>query len=206
MSLKRRVTSKNVAAVSVNKVLGNYKPVFNQAQEEELVNHILEMETRFYGITLRDVRSLAFQLAEKNGIPHPFNSELGLAGEDWLLGFRRRHPEVSLRVPESTSAARARAFNRPVVTQFFKILGEELEGSGKENGKKSDLKGRKMPSKTQCGCKGRQSTGRSALKVQNGRHLPNSREIRRDRMGHLNQKAHLPSNKSDFKLFARDPS
>ncbi|KAG8237724.1 hypothetical protein J437_LFUL017026 [Ladona fulva] len=124
MSLKRRVTSKNVAPVSVNKVLGNYKPVFNQAQEEELVNHILEMETRFYGITLRDVRSLAFQLAEKNGIPHPFNFELGLAGEDWLLGFRRRHPEVSLRVSESTSAARTRTFNRPVVTQFFKILGE----------------------------------------------------------------------------------
>ncbi|KAG8229655.1 hypothetical protein J437_LFUL008587 [Ladona fulva] len=118
MSLKRRVTSKNVAAVLVNTVLGNYKPVFNQAQEEELVNNILEMETRFYGTTLRDVRSLAFQLAEKNGIPHPFSSELGLAGEDWLLGFRRRHPEVSLRVPESTSAA------RPVVTQFFKILGE----------------------------------------------------------------------------------
>ncbi|KAJ8897205.1 hypothetical protein PR048_002551 [Dryococelus australis] len=75
-----------------------------------------------YGLTTRDVRKLGFQLAEINGIVHPFNCEEGLAGADWLLGFRRRHPEISLRVPESTSAARARAFNRPVVERFYKLI------------------------------------------------------------------------------------
>ncbi|KAJ8896538.1 hypothetical protein PR048_001882 [Dryococelus australis] len=86
--------------------------VFNEEQEQELVSHILQMETRMYGLTTGDMSKLKFQFPERNGIVHPFNCEEGLAGEDWLLGFRRRHPEKSLRVPKSTSAARALAFNR----------------------------------------------------------------------------------------------
>ncbi|KAG5888057.1 hypothetical protein JTB14_032864 [Gonioctena quinquepunctata] len=38
------------------------------------------MEQRFYGFTRRDVRILAFELAEKNTIAHPFNEELQMAG------------------------------------------------------------------------------------------------------------------------------
>ena len=45
-------------------------------------------------MTLPDVRRLAFQLAERNGIDHPFNREHGLAGEDWAYGFIRRHPQT----------------------------------------------------------------------------------------------------------------
>lgn len=124
MSLKRRVMDTNKVAKLEKKVLGSCHPVFSPEQEQELVKHILDFESRMYGLTLRDLRQLAYQLAEKNKLPHKFSHVEKAAGKDWLNGFRRRHPEISLRCPEATSAARARAFNKPVVTKFFNLLRE----------------------------------------------------------------------------------
>lgn len=122
MSLKRRTKNKNLMATENIKHLGSKKPVFSPEQEDELIQHILDLEIRMYGITTQDLRRLAFQLAEKNNIKHNFNRNKMAAGKDWLYGFQKRHPEITLRSPESTSAARARAFNKPVVMKFFSLL------------------------------------------------------------------------------------
>uniref|UniRef100_A0A1Y1LVY9 HTH CENPB-type domain-containing protein n=1 Tax=Photinus pyralis TaxID=7054 RepID=A0A1Y1LVY9_PHOPY len=87
----------------------------------------MNMETRMYGLTIHDIRSIAYQLAVKNRIPNPFSAKTQLAGKDWFTGFRMRHPEISLRAPEATSTARARAFNRPVVTKFFSLLKSAMD-------------------------------------------------------------------------------
>lgn len=110
--------------------LGRFEQVFSVQQEQELVEHVIKLESRLYGISCHDMRSLAFQLAERNGISHPFNRETGLAGTDWLRAFRRRHPELTLRVPEATSAARAQGFNRVAVDKFFDLL-DHVTSSGK---------------------------------------------------------------------------
>ena len=38
----------------------------------------------FYGLTTMDIRGLAFDLAEKMKLQHPFSMKLKLAGSEWL--------------------------------------------------------------------------------------------------------------------------
>lgn len=59
-----------------------------------------------------DFRRHAFEMAEKNDTDHNFNKDTQLAGMDWLCGFLRRHPKLSLRLPEPKSVAHAMGFNR----------------------------------------------------------------------------------------------
>ncbi|KAG5887166.1 hypothetical protein JTB14_002521 [Gonioctena quinquepunctata] len=45
-----------------------------------------------------------------------------MAGKERMYGFRRRNPELSLRKPENTSAARSFGFNKTSVTEFYTNL------------------------------------------------------------------------------------
>ncbi|ESN95622.1 hypothetical protein HELRODRAFT_86484 [Helobdella robusta] len=47
-----------------------------------------------------------------------------MAGKKWFYSFMRRHPELSLREPESTSMARAQGFNKERVKSFFELLAK----------------------------------------------------------------------------------
>lgn len=74
-----------------------------------------------YGLTTKDIVSLAYQLAVRN-TKHPFSAEKDKAGKDRLRRFRKRHFDITMRAPESTLAARARAVNNPVIDKICKIL------------------------------------------------------------------------------------
>lgn len=102
--------------------MGKYKCIFSEEQEVELVEYVQHMESRLFGLTTTELRRLAFQLAEKNQLPHNFNRESESAGLDWLKGFLKRHKNLSLRSPEPTSAARAMGFNKVAVDKFFDLL------------------------------------------------------------------------------------
>ncbi|XP_031333074.1 uncharacterized protein LOC116176797 isoform X1 [Photinus pyralis] len=115
------------ASTAAKKGLGRFRTVFNVQQEGEILEYILLMEKRLFGLSQMDLRSLAYQFAVRNGIPNNFDQKSGLAGRDWIQGFLKRHPRLSMRLPEKTSAARASAFNRPNVTKFFELLGELMD-------------------------------------------------------------------------------
>ena len=95
--------------------------------EDELYSYILSMEERLFGLTKDDLRSMVFELAERNSIPHNFNKETKKAGFSWCRGFFRRYPSLSLRTPENTSISRARGFNKESVKSFFNLLGNLME-------------------------------------------------------------------------------
>ncbi|KAJ4434184.1 hypothetical protein ANN_22732 [Periplaneta americana] len=64
---------------------------------------------------------MAFQLAIMKGLNHPFSKNDEAAGRKWLHSFLRRHQELSLRKPQSTSMARIRGFKQENVIKFFDI-------------------------------------------------------------------------------------
>ncbi|KAG8235030.1 hypothetical protein J437_LFUL015701 [Ladona fulva] len=63
----------------------------------------IKKRIRLFGLTLFDLRRLAYDLAERNGINHSFNKIKEIAGTDWLYWFLARCPEIKLRAPEKTS-------------------------------------------------------------------------------------------------------
>ena len=110
--------------------LGRFNTVLSVAFEKALAEHAAELQQMLFGLTIADFRKLAFDLAEKLNVDHPFNKESKKAGRDWLLAFLRHHPELSVRVPEPTSMGRAVGFNKPHVDKFFNILKTELQKNG----------------------------------------------------------------------------
>lgn len=106
--------------------------VFSLEQEECLANYVSTCSRMFYGLTPKNVRKLAFDMAEKNNlnIPQKWTSTKQ-AGEDWLASFLRRNPSLSIRCPEATSLARATAFNPYNINAFFDILEPVVMRLGK---------------------------------------------------------------------------
>lgn len=81
----------------------------------------------FFGITKEQLCKLAYELAWKNGLQHPFNKYKRAAGDDWFHGFMSRNPILTLRKPESTSIARVMGFRRSEVNRFFDNLKQVYE-------------------------------------------------------------------------------
>lgn len=98
------------------------KPIFSPEHEKELCEQIIALSKRFYGVTPKQVRKIAYEFAEKNQIRHNFNTETKMCGFDWYYGFLKRNPKISLRKPEATSLNRVLAFNATEVKIFFDNL------------------------------------------------------------------------------------
>lgn len=103
-TLERYVKSEDDTRTLVHKPLGR-KPVFSATMERQLVDYLRHLDALYFGMRRSDVRRLAFQLAEKNDLPHRFNKEKRAAGKKWLRSFLKRHPELSCRTPQAISKA-----------------------------------------------------------------------------------------------------
>lgn len=95
--------------------------------EMDLADYCLQMEQRFFGLSQKDVRRLAFQLALKNGIKTPFSKEKESAGRKWLKNFLRRNPQLSIRTPQGLSLSRAKSFTPEAVARFFDLFEPAME-------------------------------------------------------------------------------
>jgi hypothetical protein len=112
--------------------------VFSSAQEDALVQRLIDLCRRGFPITIKRFRSIVFTFAARlnrrgklqNVIPAKWKSEQR-AGRYWWEGFKKRHADLlSLRIPEGLSAARAAAFNPARVRSFFQQLTESFERFG----------------------------------------------------------------------------
>lgn len=91
-SLERYVKKKKkYANYKIDKSEGKFNKVFTPEQEDELVAYLKSMESRLFGLTMKDLRSLAYQLAEQNGLSHRFKAatpvgQVRIGLKDFLQG------------------------------------------------------------------------------------------------------------------------
>jgi len=90
----------NIDAIGESSMKSNYKHrlVFNENQENELASYVIKCSKMCYGRTTKDTRNLAYEMAHLNSIKIPANwHRTKMAGIDWLYGFLKRHPNLSIR-------------------------------------------------------------------------------------------------------------
>ncbi|GFG39808.1 hypothetical protein Cfor_10583 [Coptotermes formosanus] len=115
-TLKDKVNSKETYIYKINTLLGR-KPVLPY-NLEELVSYWLMTERKLFGLTTRDMKRMAFELAIKRFCPS-ISVQQGNAGWKWLRNFMCRHPQLSLRKPQATSAVRVKGFTEANVAKCF---------------------------------------------------------------------------------------
>lgn len=99
--------------------------VFTIEEETALNNYITRCSKMHYGLTIIQVRKLAYEYAKANNLHYPQSWDHNkMAGKEWLDSYRRRNANLSLRKPENTSAARSFGFNKTAVNDFFRNLQE----------------------------------------------------------------------------------
>ena len=79
-TLKRRHLGKIQTATGPLKQFGGFRKVLTDDMERSLAHYIITMEEMMFGIGPLEVRRLAFQLGEMNGLKHLFRN--GKAGPD----------------------------------------------------------------------------------------------------------------------------
>ncbi|XP_012562753.2 uncharacterized protein LOC105847615 [Hydra vulgaris] len=122
----------NIFANESNKQLGRCS-ILPPEVKKELVEHVLKLESCMFGINTIDLRRLAFEIAEKNKIPHQFNKDVGVAGKKWYYQFIKCNPSLSLKLPEPTSMATATGFCKEKFVLFFNKLTELVDSTHTKN-------------------------------------------------------------------------
>ncbi|XP_065642713.1 uncharacterized protein LOC136074335 [Hydra vulgaris] len=123
MTFKRYCRKKRFNPNEAFKPNYNNRQVFTAEDEKSLSSYLLIASKMNYGLSTRSTRFLAYEFALKNNKICPSSwIKNKIAGIDWLQGFMKRQPELSLRTPEATSFARSTAFNKHTVREFFQNL------------------------------------------------------------------------------------
>ena len=118
-TLKRRVDGE----VSLNAKPGP-PTVLTREEEKKLCEYYLTMCDMGYGLTVEDIRRVAYVIASNSGRPHPFKN--GKASLDWYEGFLRRFPCLTLRKEEALSYMRAKNADEKIIEDFFAKLAAVL--------------------------------------------------------------------------------
>lgn len=89
--------------------------------EQKLYHFIIKMQELGFGLTVFQVRTLAFKLAEAVDRAHFFNENKRIASKWWWAHFQTRY-NLTIRVPENLSAYRASCGNPTLIAEFYSIL------------------------------------------------------------------------------------
>lgn len=95
------------------------KPYLTEAEEEELVSFLNGMSSIGYSRTIKNVLQLVQAVVTEKGLNVTVTSS-------WWQSFKSRHPELSLRSPETLSHARLAGSSVTVLESYFDLLETTL--------------------------------------------------------------------------------
>jgi len=99
-ALERYVKDRQKSSSETVKTKLGRKQVLPYEPENDLAEHCLLMERKFFGLTVAGVVCLAYQLAVRNGIKNQFCKRNKKAGRKWLKNCIHCHPQISVGTPE----------------------------------------------------------------------------------------------------------
>ena len=100
------------------------KTVFPMEVERMMATHIKQTAQSGFGISRLQLCQKAAQVAKSMNLKTSFRN--GMPGKDWLAGFQKRHPDISVRLPTALSTARSRMLNEVVVGKYFDDVRKQL--------------------------------------------------------------------------------
>lgn len=83
--------------------------------EMQIVQYAVDMDANEFGLTLKNIRAVAQDVASKYGI------QLKTLWK-WLSGLYRRHPELAKRRAQAFERVWASGMNREQVAEYFNVL------------------------------------------------------------------------------------
>ena len=86
------------------------------------------MASHAFLLNVKQIKGFAWALLIRSGREKQFK-ERGPT-EKWWRGFKKRHPELSLRTPDSLDRGRSRMANENVVKSHFNTLKKTLQENG----------------------------------------------------------------------------
>jgi len=120
---------------SIDGILFGYKKtrqIIGEQLEQDMVEYAKKAARIFHGISVQDLRRLAYEIAIANkleNIPEKWIKEK-TAGIDWAQHFLKRHTDIAIRQPEPTSIQRLTNFNPHNVKVFMDNLEQVLSRPG----------------------------------------------------------------------------
>ena len=100
MSVPRTTFQRKLAGVVNSGQRGTIKHVITTHQEAMFAEHLITLQTLIYDLSTFCVRKLIIEYAERNSISHTFSGEKRTAGKDWMPGFLKRNPQLTIMAPE----------------------------------------------------------------------------------------------------------
>ena len=109
----------------------SHRQVLSKIMENSLAEYVKKAEKIFHGITITDLRKLAYQMALANKVTYipPSWTKHEMAGSNWARGFLIRNNTISLRTAEATSIQRMANFNQHNVKTFMDNHENVLSGN-----------------------------------------------------------------------------
>jgi DDE superfamily endonuclease len=99
--------------------------VLTEEEERQLAGYCLNMQRLGFGLTKATINVKVLEILRAGNRNHPFAK--GGPSKDWWHRFMNDHPELSFRVPQALTAARAQRGNPVIVRDHFAKLEKILK-------------------------------------------------------------------------------